>query len=297
MNERNGTMSKISIVTDSTSDIPQELMQKLNIYMVPLKVHFGEESYLDRKEMTAERFYKKLAHSPSFPTTSQPSPNDFLNVYKKILNQDPTQSIISIHLSSALSGTYQSAIVAKSMLGEEADITVVDSKSASYGIGMLAVAAATAARNGKDKETCLEILEKLKTQRKLYFYVDTLEFLQRGGRIGKAAALLGSLLQIKPILSIDQEGEVYAVDKVRGSKKAKMRILELFRQQFEGKDVHVVIAHTICPDEAEQWEERLKQEFQVKDVLMTEIGSVIGAHTGFGAVGIFMYPVIQHGSN
>lgn len=289
-------MNRIHIVTDSTSDIPVELRQQLQIEMVPLKVHFGEEVFLDAVEITSDSFYDKLAASSVLPTTSQPSPNDFLEVYKRILKEDPEAAIISIHLSSALSGTYQSAVMAKSMLDEQADITVIDSRSASYGIGYLAVAAAQAAKHGQDKESCLQLIALLKEKMKLYFYVDTLEYLQKGGRIGKASALLGSLLQIKPILSIDSSGEVYPVDKVRGSKKAASKIIEFFKKDFQNDKVRITIAHANSPQEANQWQERLKEEFNVDDILISEIGSVIGTHAGPGAVGIFMSPLIEDGS-
>ncbi len=289
-------MTNIRIVTDSTGDIPSHVLQQWNIEIVPLKVHFGEEAYLDGVDITPDAFYKKLAESPMLPTTSQPSPNDFLEAYQNILKDNPEQKIISIHLSSAFSGTYQSAVMAKSMLGEQADITVIDSKSASFGIGSLAVAAAKAAAEGMSKEQCLALIHQLMEQTRLYFYVDTLEYLQKGGRIGKASALLGSLLQIKPILSIDKEGEVYPVDKVRGSKKAAMRIVELLKQDFQDKPVHIAIAHANASKDAETWQERLEKEFQVKSSIITEIGSVIGTHVGPGATGIFMMPIIDGGS-
>ncbi|WP_040948605.1 DegV family protein, partial [Gorillibacterium massiliense] len=212
-------MSSVRIVTDSTSDIPEEIRKRLNIELIPLKVHVGNKTFTDSVTIQPDDFYTLLAESKVMPKTSQPSPVDFVDIYRK-LNKEPGTAIISIHLSSAMSGTYQSAVLAKSMLEEEADITIIDSKSASYGIGIRVVKAAEAAMAGKSKEEILDMLDKLDGKFSIFFLVDTLEYLQKGGRIGKASAALGSLLNIKPILSINQAGEVCSVDKVRGHKKA-----------------------------------------------------------------------------
>jgi DegV family protein with EDD domain len=212
-------------------------------------------------------------------------------MYKQ-LNTEPDVQIISIHLSSALSGTYQSAVLAKSLLNEKADITTVDSRTASYGLGLLVVAAAKAALEGKSKEECLALIHKLREQSELYFLVDTLEYLQKGGRIGKASAIIGSLLNIKPILSIDPDGEVFSVDKVRGQKKAMQRIIELFQQnKMASQQVQAIIAHSNANDTAEQFERLLRENFQVASLTYTALGPVIGTHAGPGAIGIFMLPV------
>lgn len=212
-------MGKIRIVTDSTADIPADVRQQLDIEVVPLKVHFDSEAFLDGVTITSEQFIDKLVSSASLPTTSQPSPVEFLDVYSR-LGAEPDTHIISIHLSSALSGTYQSAVLAKSMYEGAAEITVVDSKSACYGIGLLAAAAARAAQEGRTAEEIERLVQTLRSDTRIYFLVDTLQYLQKGGRIGKAAAVVGSLLNIKPILSIDDDGQVNSVDKVRGQKKA-----------------------------------------------------------------------------
>ena len=193
---------------------------------------FGEETYLDGVTIGKEQFYEKLIASPVLPTTSQPSPAEFLEVYERILHDDPQAIIISIHLASVLSGTYQSGVIAKSMLDEQADMTVIDSKTASYGYGIQVVTAARMAREGASKEAILAEVARLQKELSLYFLVDSLEYLQKGGRIGKAAALFGSILNIKPILSLDQEGTVQSVDKVRGTKKAMQRIMEMLDKDF-----------------------------------------------------------------
>lgn len=281
-------MSSIRIVTDSTSDIPLALRESLGIEMVPLKVHFGEDTYLDSVTIDSETFYSKLPQAAQLPTTSQPSPMDFMEVYKK-LAEEPGVQIISIHLSSALSGTFQSAALAKSLLEEQADITLVDSKTASYGIGLLVVAAAEAARAGRSKEEILELIGKLSSRTSLYFLVNTLEYLHKGGRIGKASAVFGTLLNIKPILSIDDDGEVTSVDKVRGSKRAAARIIELLKEKHQGP-VRVAIAHADSLQNAEELSALIREHFEVEELLYTTIGPVIGAHVGGGTVGVFMVP-------
>ncbi|HEX7058189.1 MAG TPA: DegV family protein [Bacilli bacterium] len=283
-------MAQIRIVSDSTSDIPQELRANLGIETVPLKVHFGNETFLDSVTITPEQFYEKLIQATELPTTSQPSPADFVELYKRLLHKPDTE-IISIHLSSALSGTYQTAVLAKSLLEGGEHISVVDSKHASYGVGILAVAAANAARAGKSREEILDLVKYVRNTMRVYFIVDTLEYLHKGGRIGKASALFGALLNIKPILTIDEAGEVAAVDKIRGSKKAMQRILELLRQDFGDKRVHAVIAHAGVEVDVEELTELVRGNFAVEDLTHTKIGPVIGTHVGPGTTAVFMYPV------
>lgn len=282
-------MGKVRIVTDSTSDIPAEDRERLGISMVPLKVLFGEETYLDAVTINSEQFYERLAQSAALPTTSQPSPLEFSDVYQRLLAEDADSPIISLHVSAALSGTYQSAMIAYSMLEEESDITILDSRSASYGFGMRVVKAAEMAQAGESKERIIEEIERLERNTKLYFLVDTLDYLQKGGRIGKASALIGSILNIKPILSLDQDGVVLAVDKVRGSKKAMVRIVELLKQTYGDEPVGITMAYTWRKDTAEELCELIKGQFNLQSVGWTTIGAVIGTHTGPGASAVFMY--------
>lgn len=285
-------MKKTVIVTDSTADIPADLVKKYDIRIVPLRVMFGSESYQDGVEITPGEFYKRLVASPQMPTTSQPSPADFASVYEEIMKEQPGCAILSIHLSSAMSGTYQSALLGVSMMEDEAaDIQVWDSKSASYGFGMFAVHAAKLAKEGKSPEEIAAGIEELRSKRKLYFLVDTLEYLQKGGRIGKASAVLGTLLNIKPILSIDQEGVIFPVDKVRGRKKATSRMIELFQRDLAGvTNINVSVGHTADPAQVEDFLKQLSEVFTVQEVVMTEIGAVIGTHVGPGTIAAYIWP-------
>jgi DegV family protein with EDD domain len=284
-------MAQVKIVTDSTADIPLEIREKLGIEMVPLKVHFGNESFYDSVDISSSEFYQKLRQSQELPTTSQPSPVDFMEVYKELCDQ-PETSVLSIHLSSALSGTYQSAMLAKSLLDNKAKVALVDSKSACYGLGLLVIAAAEAAQAGKSLEEIQALVQQLRKGTRIYFILDTLEYLYKGGRIGKASALFGSLLNIKPILTIDDGGEVDSVDKVRGHKKALGRIIELLQKEFEGQIINVCIGHSEASDSAEQLYNFINDHFQVNRHTYTHIGPVIGTHVGPGTLAVFVTPSV-----
>ncbi|OXL84810.1 MULTISPECIES: DegV family protein [Paenibacillus] len=284
-------MTQPVIVTDSTADIPEDIAKQHDIHVVPLRLMFGEDTFEDGVDISAEVFYKRLVQSEQLPTTSQASPADYMQVYQEIMNEYPGSPIISFHISSGLSGTYQSATIAKSMLEGDPDITIVDSKSASYGFGLLVVHAARLAAEGKTVEEIVRSVEEVRRQRKLYFLVDTLEYLQKGGRIGKAAAMIGNLLNIKPILSIDEEGIIYAVEKVRGRKKALARILERFREDLGGvQNINVAVGHTADPASAEPVLEDLSRDFRLQEVVLTNIGPVVGTHVGPGTLAVFIWP-------
>jgi DegV family protein with EDD domain len=287
-------LAHVHVFTDSTADIPKELQQELNIKVIPLKVHLDNQSYLDGVTLTSEEFYKRLEIAEKLPTTSQPSPMDFCDAYKKAI-EEGAEEIISIHLSSALSGTYQSAVLAKGMLEEDTHVklTVVDSKSASYGIGVVVVAVARAALAGKSIEECMDVAQYYIENQQIYFLVDTLEYMKRGGRIGKAAAVVGSLLNIKPILSISKDGEIYAVEKVRGKNKAFGRILELAKEKIPAGPLSATVIHADASDEAARWMELLENqdEYEVHDKVITSIGPVVGTHTGPATLAFILVPL------
>ncbi|MCC0564281.1 DegV family protein [Brevibacillus borstelensis] len=279
----------IVIVTDSAADIDSELRESLGIVAVPLKVMFGEETYLDGVSITSAMFFEKLKHTDVMPTTSQPSPLDFAETYKQIREQHGKDvQIIVIMLSGSLSGTYQSAVIAQSMMEEQLDITVIDSRKASFVYGMLCVEAAKAAREGKSKQQILDMIDRFLDEVQVYFIVDTLEFLQKGGRIGKASAVIGSLLNIKPILTLDPAGYVAAFDKVRGTKKAITRVKEALKEYASDQPVKVAMLHSAVPDQAAEHLAAIKQEFQVTESFLLEIGPVIGTHVGPGLLGFVM---------
>lgn len=284
-------MTRIRIVTDSTADLSAALRNEFDIAMVPLQVRFGEESFEDQVTLQASEFYQKLVDFDGVPRTSQPSPAQFLSVFEQILHETPQATIISLLISSQLSGTYQSALLAKSMLDEsqQNQVILIDTKTASVGFNIAVLALAKAIQAGKSLEACLAIVDAILKQKKLYFIVDTLNFLHKNGRIGGASAFVGSLLQVKPILSISEEGTVYSVDKARGSSRAIRRIIELLEADFRDKPICLAIAHANAREEAERLAAQLAEKFQVNDIQYTEIGPVIGAHGGPGTLAVVAY--------
>ncbi|TYA13131.1 DegV family protein [Paenibacillus faecis] len=288
-------MKQAVIVADSTADVPKSMVEEYGIHIVPMRLAFGDESYLEGIDITASEFYDKLTKSRELPTTSQTSPSQYVEVYRELMQKHPGSPIISIHISSGMSGTYQSARLAKEMLeeeaGETADITVIDSLCATYGFGLQVVLAARMAKQGATAEEIRAEVERVGKGRRLYFLVDVLEYLQKGGRIGKAAAILGTLLNIKPILSVDQEGIIYAVDKVRGHKKAVSRVIELFKKDFgDHKDVHIAVCDAVTPEGAEEIIRLMSEHFTLHEVVRTSIGAVVGTHVGPGTVAVFVWP-------
>ncbi|MNU86260.1 DegV domain-containing protein [compost metagenome] len=287
-------MNHIIIVTDSTADIPQKTVSEYGIHVIPMTVNFKEQSFVEGVDITPAEFYDRLTKSSELPTTSQTSPAQYVNVYQGLLDQYPGASIISIHISSGMSGTFQSALLAKSMMEEEgpaADITIIDSRCASYGFGLQVVAAARLAANGASVQEIVDEVERLRQVRRLYFLVDTLEYLQKGGRIRRGAAIIGTVLNVKPILSVDEEGVIYPVDKARGRKKAVSRIVELFRKDFgEHKDLNIAVCDGVNPETAEDIVQEMSQHFTLHEVVRTDIGAVVGTHVGPGIVAVFVWP-------
>lgn len=279
-------MGNVKIVTDSTADIPQHILKELDISVIPLKVHFGKETYEDGVNLSADEFYEKLLETDMIPTTSQPTPHQFETEYRKLFREHDHPDIISIHLSAKLSGTFQSAYIASQTLGDDIPVTVVDSKKASYAIGIIVVEVASMAEVGATMEECLKRVDELLEDTSVLFIVDTLEYLEKNGRIGKASAILGSILKIKPILSLTEEGEVYPYEKVRGHKKAIQRMIQEFQKRYGEEDVHVGISHAHAETEAKALMTEMNEHFSVKKEVITNIGPVIGTHVGPGTISV-----------
>ena len=281
-------LAKVFVVTDSTADIPKDLERALGITVVPLKVHIQEKTYLDGETITPVEFYEKLKEADHLPTTSQPSPLDFVQTYQRLATEKDAK-IISIHLSAALSGTVQSAQLAKGMVNEEGiEVTVFDTKKASYSIGIIVVAVAEAIKQGKTYEELISLTNDLINQTEVYFMVDTLTYLQKGGRIGKAASLFGSLLNIKPILTLNEQGEVFPIDKVRGTNKALQKIIQLLSNYAGDAPVRLGISHAVNESQALMLSEMIKEKLDVTDFVLTEIGPVIGTHVGPGTIAVML---------
>jgi fatty acid kinase fatty acid binding subunit len=269
----------VRIVTDSTADLTKEQQQAAGITVVPLNVHFGDQVFRDHVDLTTDEFFRRLKASPQLPRTSQPAVGVFEEAYRTLRQNG--DEIVSVHLSSKVSGTYNSALMAAKEVDEEA-IEVVDSLSTSMALGFMALEGARLARAGKDRVTITERLRALVPKARVICVVDTLTYLERGGRIGKARALLGSLLNFKPILEL-KDGEVVPVGRARGRPQALSRLVELL--QRDGHVSQLAIMHGAAQADAERLRERVAASYPGLDILLTETGAVLGTHTGPGVIG------------
>jgi DegV family protein with EDD domain len=278
----------IKIVTDSTSYLPADEIEKNDIRVVPLNVHFGEDQvFQEGVTLNHDQFYTMLAEAPELPTTSQPSPGQFLEVFSELA--EAGHDVLCIVISSRLSGTYQSALDAKHMLSD-ANIVVIDSYSTASPLGLMGITAAEMAADGHTMDEIVARVEQMRRDMKVYFVVDTLEYLQKGGRIGAAAAFLGTLLKVKPILMLD-EGVVKPLDKVRSKRKAIQRLLsELESHVSPGQPVQAIAMHAQTPDEARELEAEVRRRFNCHRTFFCEVGPVIGTHTGPGLLGAAICP-------
>jgi DegV family protein with EDD domain len=278
------TAENTAIVLDSTADFPEAPERFPNWRVVPLYVLFGDESYRDYVDLTPEEFYSRLRTADELPTTSQPTPGDFLATYEELSGYE---RIYSLHLSAALSGTYQSATTAATELGDK--VRVVDSESASAAIAMLGLAIQRRLDRGTTDDEVDALIGRFKDDAGLIFTVDTLEFLRRGGRIGRASAWAGNLLHVKPILTIKRE--VVPLKRVRGNQKAMQEFVSEFTSKSEDTPMlKVGIAHADAPERAEQLKKMVHAERPHAEVeIVTTLGAVVGTHAGPGTVGFFWF--------
>lgn len=274
----------VKIITDSMCDVPTGMAEQYDIRIMPLTVHFGNESFKDGIGISKEEFYSKLETCDELPTTSQVPPIEFLTAFKEEL--DNGNEIICINGSSQLSGTYNSAILAKVQLESE-KIHIIDSEGVTMGAGLLAIKAARLAEQGMTS-TDIEVEIRNSVKRMRYFYiVDTLKYLHKGGRISLSASVLGSILNIKPILTI-KEGKLEMIDKARGIKNALSATFDIIENNGWTLENKVVgINHTISPKNFALLEQYLTKNYKVKEIIRGEVGSVVATHAGPGAVAIY----------
>ena len=280
------TQENTAIVLDSVSDFPEAPQRFPNMRVVPLYVHFGTESYRDYVDLTPREFYEQLRAASRLPTTSQPTPQDFLDAYESLAGYG---RIYSLHLSAKMSGTFQSASLAGAELGGE-KVRLVDTKTASTAIAMLSLAIQRRLARGTTEEELAELIERFLSDNHLVFTVATLEFLQKGGRIGRAAALAGTLLNVKPILSV-ADGVIVPVARVRGRHKAVAEFAQRFTEASTDRPgLRVGIAHA----DAEEWVQVLTEVVRsvrphAEIELVATLGAVVGTHAGPGSVGFFWF--------
>jgi DegV family protein with EDD domain len=280
------TSENTAIVLDSTADLPDAADRFPNWRVVPLYVLFGDESLRDGVDIDAGEFYRRLRATSVFPTTSQPTPGDFLACYTELGAYD---RIVSLHVSARVSGTFASAEAAAAELGD-GRVRAIDTETASASIAMLALAIQRRLERGTSDEEIDALVERYRRERGLLFTVDTLEFLARGGRIGKAAAFAGTLLHVKPILSI-QDGEVVPVKRVRGEQKAFAELAAaLERETRDEPEFRLAVAHAAAPERAAELEALVRERRpQAELELVVTLGAVIGAHAGPGTLALFWF--------
>ena len=270
----------IKIITDSTSDIDVTYAKELNIDIVPLKVIIDGKEYKDRVDLQPDQFYSLLEKSEVLPTTSQPSPQEFLNYYEEA--KEKGDSVIVMTLSGTISGTYQSANIAKD-LAEYENIYVIDSLNATQALRLLVLKAVALREEGKDAETIFNELQAYKERVRIVAFVDTLEYLCKGGRMSKTVAAAGTLLKVKPIIGL-RDGKLEMFSKARGAVKATAKIIELIHEdgEIDFKEP-ICIGYTGNDEGLEKFEQALRDVFKFEDVLHGFVGPVIGTHAGPGA--------------
>ena len=269
----------VKIVTDSGADLPEELVKELRITVVPIYVRFGEEVYRDRVSISEDEFYERLTHDPVHPSTTQPGPQDFLEAYQKLSSD--ADGIVSIHITGKLSGTCNSALMAKDMLEGGCPVEVVDSETLSMSLGLTVIAAAEMAKAGESLDKIVEAAKQAIPKTYLFFLLDTLEYLKRGGRIGKAKALLGSILSVKPMLTM-KDGELVPAGQARTRAKGMDKLFDFVENAGNIQDLAVV--YNTTPDEAQALAERLGSVFDKEKIRMSRVGPGLGVHGGPGAM-------------
>ncbi len=277
----------IKIVTDSTAYLPESIIRQNDLRVVPLCVHFGDKTYKEGLELTTQEFYARLKEAPVLPTTSQPSAGEFQEVFAELAADG--HEIVVLTISSRLSGTWNSAMAAREMM-PEAKISVVDSLSTSAGLQLMVEAAVAARKAGASRDEIVQQMEDIKKKIHVFFVVDTLEYLAKGGRIGNAKAFLGTLLKVKPILFL-KDGAIEPLEQVRSKRKAMSRMADLVAECVGGSGPGSFIALTsaLVPEEAAVLAQELQARLGCSMPSIADLGPVIGTHTGPGVVGVAVY--------
>jgi DegV family protein with EDD domain len=278
--------AKVAVVVDSTAYIPPALVDQYNIHVIPQILNWEGSSLRDDVDIKPDAFYARLANAKEMPTTSQPSAGEFHEFFSKVA--ETAESIVAVLISKSLSGTQASAQAAADMM-EGYPIEIVDSESAAMGLGYMALAAARAIEDGADYKAAAEAARALVKDMRVLFVVDTLEFLHRGGRIGGAQRLIGSMLSIKPILHL-VDGKIEPLASVRTKKKALAHLMEVVSGEMAGKsNIKAAVIHAAAADDAEKFYHELKQALQPEEIHIVELSPVVGAHVGPKALGVVFF--------
>lgn len=278
----------VAVVTDSTAYLPPELLERYGISVVPLYVVLGDESGREGESIGPDDVARVLSTRGGRVSTSMPTPDDFVAAYRRRLDAG-ADHLVSVHLSAELSGTWDAARHAAAQIGEDL-VTVVDSRSAAMGNGFAVLAAARAAAEGEDAASVAEAARRTAAVTRTFFVVDTLDHLRRGGRIGSAAALLGSALAVKPVLHV-LDGRVVVLEKVRTSARALNRLVQRVVEEIGGAAASLAVHHLAAPEKAERLADELREQVPtLQELHVSELGAAIGAHVGPGAVGVVVAP-------
>lgn len=278
---------KVAVVTDSTAYIPTDLLEKHNIYTIPLSVVFGDESFREGIDITTEEFYKKVKQLKDLPSTSQPAIGSFVELYEQLAAKG-YDAVVSIHLSKKFSGSYDAAESAGRMV-ENIDVYPYDSELSAMPQGFYAIVAAELANEGKAVDEIITVLDSMKQKTRVYFMVDDLSHLQRGGRLNSAQALLGSLLNIKPVLHI-VDGLIVPYEKIRTRKKAINRIMSMLEEDAQAKIIsRVVFIHANNESAVTKLQAEFTEKHPEVETIISYFGPVLGTHLGEGAVGVSWY--------
>ena len=276
----------VTVVTDSTCDLYSQVTEQKGIHVVPLRVQFGAKSFRDGVDLSTAELYEMLKSERDFPTTSQPTVQDFLDVYNSIEGD-----IVSIHIATCLSGTYNAALRAKELMGDDGErVHVYDSRQLSLGMGLLVLAAKEQADLGMSAPQILEHLDNLRSRLRLWFSLSDLTQLQRGGRIGKATATIGNILKVKPILTLESTG-LAAHDKAFGNVQVIDKLVRLVEHDHRLHRIkRIFVGHGGCPEFLAPLEEEVRKKIDGDyELLRGEIGSVVAVHAGAGALGVMYY--------
>lgn len=279
-------MSGVAVVTDSAADLPRALAERLGIRVVPMSVAFGPEVLISGVSITPERFYERLGEASELPTTSQPSPAWFDEAYADA-HDDALDAVVSIHVSSALSGTV--ALARSKAEAAPLPVEVVDSRTVGPGQALVTLAAHRAASDGAGVGEVVATAERVRAATSQWVVVDTLDYLRRGGRLTGAQAMMGSMLRVKPILGV-VDGRVEVEDRARTWRRALQRVVGLVEEAAADRPVDVIVTHAVAPDRAEELWTAIGERVEIRDRLDALIGPIIGTHTGPGAVAVAVTP-------
>lgn len=273
---------KIALMTDSACDLPPEILQSHSVFVLPLKIIYGEQEFRDKVDIQPEEVYGQMPNR--IPTTSMPSPGEIQNMFDDIRSQGYTK-ILAMHISSGLSGTFNAVKMVAEQI-TDIQIEVFDCRTLSVGEGFQVYEAAKDIARGLDFEKIVENIEERRPKVQVFYVIETLEYLKRGGRIGKVAAMLGELLQLKPIISVDDEGKYFTFCKARGRKQSIERLAEIIEKAVSVAQVDIAVMHGGALEEAQKLKERLQHLPNVKEMLFGQISPALGVHTGPGLIGV-----------